>query len=194
MFDQVRAQWARLDILVDSIAFAPKEDLEGGLLNCSAEGFAKAMDVSCHPFVRLDKLAASLMTDGGSMFAMSYYGANHVLPNTNVVGRVMAALEAACRCLAYELGQQGIRAHAVSPDPLKTGGVGPQGFRPHAARGRAETARGELVDIMDVGYTCTYLATPFARRVTGELFTSTAAPIELLERKGPVHDEYHCRP
>ena len=88
--------------------------------NCSAEGFAKAMDISCHSFVRMAKLAAPLMTDGGTMFAMSYYGANRVVPNYNVMGPVKAALEAACRYLAYELGPQGIRVHAISPGPLKT--------------------------------------------------------------------------
>ena len=113
-------EWGRLDILVHSIAFAPKEDLQGGLLNCSAEGFAKAMDISCHSFIRMAKLAAPLMTDGGTMFAMSYYGANRVVANYNVMGPVKAALEAACRYLAYELGPQGIRVHAISPGPLKT--------------------------------------------------------------------------
>ena len=112
--------WGKIDILVHSIAFAPKEDLQGGLLNCSAEGFAKAMDISCHSFVRMAKLAAPLMPDGGSMFAMSYYGANRVVANYNVMGPVKAALEAACRYLAYELGPQGIRVHAISPGPLKT--------------------------------------------------------------------------
>ena len=95
-----------------SIAFAPKEDLQGGLLDCSAAGFAKAMDVSCHSFIRMAKLAAPLMTDGGTMFAMSYYGANRVVPNYNVMGPVKAALEAACRYLAYELGP---RASASTP-------------------------------------------------------------------------------
>ena len=109
-----------MDILVHSIAFAPKEDLQGGLLNCSAEGFAKAMDISCHSFIRMAKLAAPLMTDGGTMFAMSYYGANRVVANYNVMGPVKAAFEAACRYLAYELGPQGIRVHAISPGPLKT--------------------------------------------------------------------------
>jgi enoyl-[acyl-carrier protein] reductase I len=112
MFDQIRAKWGRLDILVHSIAFAPKADLQGGILNCSAEGFAKAMDISCHSFVRMAKLAAPLMTEGGVMFAMSYYGANRVVPNYNVMGPVKAALEAACRYLAYELGPKGIRVHA----------------------------------------------------------------------------------
>ena len=75
LFERIRAQWSRLDLLVHSIAFAPKEDLQGGLLDCSAEGFAKAMDVSCHSFVRMARLAAPLMTEGGAMFAMSYHGA-----------------------------------------------------------------------------------------------------------------------
>ena len=118
--DRIRAEWGQLDILVHSIAFAPKDDLQGGLLNCSAEGFAKAMDVSCHSFIRMAKLTAPLMTNGGSMFAMSYYGANRVVANYNVMGPVKAALEAACRYLAYELGPQGIRVHAISPGPLKT--------------------------------------------------------------------------
>ena len=74
VFDLIRAGWGQLDILVHSIAFAPKQDLQGGLLDCSAEGFAKAMDISCHSFVRMAKLAAPLMSDGGTMFAMSYYG------------------------------------------------------------------------------------------------------------------------
>src|SRR5258708_9634292 len=95
-FDAIARQWGELDILVHSIAFAPKEDLQGGLLNCSAEGFAKAMDVSCHSFVRMAKLAAPLMTNGGSMFAMSYYGANRVVQNYNVMGPVKSALEASC--------------------------------------------------------------------------------------------------
>ena len=120
IFDRIRTDWGKLDILVHSIAFAPKEDLQGGLLNCSAEGFAKAMDVSCHSFIRMAKLAAPLMTDGGTMFAMSYYGANRVVTNYNVMGPVKAALEAACRYLAYELGPLGIRVHAISPGPLKT--------------------------------------------------------------------------
>ena len=104
LFDEIGQRWGKLDSLVHSIAFAPKEDLQGGLLDCSADGFARAMDVSCHSFVRMAKLAAPLMTDGGTMFAMSYFGANRVVPNYNVMGPVKAALEAACRYLAYELG------------------------------------------------------------------------------------------
>ena len=168
LFDLIRARWGRLDILVHSIAFAPKEDLQGGLLNCSAEGFAKAMDVSCHSFVRMAKLAAPLMTDGGSMFAMSYYGANRVVTNYNVMGPVKAALEAACRYLAYELGPQGIRVHAISPGPLKTRAAsGLKDFELLLNEAAQKAPLGELVDVMDVGFACAYLATSLARRITG---------------------------
>ena len=80
----------------------------------------EAMDISCHSFIRMSRLAVPLMTDGGTLFAMSYYGANKVVPNYNVIGPVKAALEACCRYLAYELGPKGIRVHAISPGPLKT--------------------------------------------------------------------------
>ena len=168
VFNLVRERWGKLDILVHSIAFAPKVDLANGLLDCSAEGFAKAMDISCHSFVRMAKLAAPLMTDGGTMFAMSYYGANRVVPNYNVMGPVKAALEAACRYLAYELGPRGIRVHAISPGPLKTRAAsGLKDFEQLLNEAAEKAPVGELVDIMDVGFTCAYLATPFARRVTG---------------------------
>jgi enoyl-[acyl-carrier protein] reductase I len=168
MFDQIRSKWGRLDILVHSIAFAPKADLQGGILNCSAEGFAKAMDVSCHSFVRMAKLAAPLMTNGGTMFAMSYLGANRVVANYNVMGPVKAALEAVCRYLAYELGPLGIRVHAISPGPLKTRAAsGLKDFELLLNEAAQKAPLGELVDIMDVGAACAYLATPFARRITG---------------------------
>ena len=168
VFDLIRTRWGRLDILVHSIAFAPKADLQGGLLNCSAEGFAKAMDVSCHSFVRMAKLAAPLMMEGGTMFAMSYYGANRVVANYNVMGPVKAALEAACRYLAYELGPKGIRVHAISPGPLKTRAASAlRDFELLLNEAAQKAPLGQLVDIMDVGFACAYLATPFAKRITG---------------------------
>jgi enoyl-[acyl-carrier protein] reductase I len=168
IFDRVRTDWGKLDILVHSIAFAPKEDLQGGLLNCSADGFAKAMDISCHSFIRMAKFAAPLMRDGGTMFAMSYYGANRVVPNYNVMGPVKAALEAVCRYLAYELGPSGIRVHAISPGPLKTRAAsGLKDFELLLNEAAQKAPLGELVDIMDVGFACAYLATTLARRVTG---------------------------
>jgi len=168
VFQTVRTQWGRLDMLLHSIAFAPKEDLQGGLIDCSAEGFMKAMDISCHSFVRMARLAAPLMTEGGTMFAMSYHGAQKVVPNYNVMGPVKAALEASCRYLAYELGPRKIRVHAVSPGPLKTraaGGLKDFDLMLNEAMERAPL--GDLVDIMDVGFACAYLATPYARRITG---------------------------
>ena len=168
VFEAVEEQWGRLDILVHSIAFAPKEDLQGGLLNCSADGFAKAMDISCHSFIRMARLAAPIMTNGGTMFAMSYHGANKVVPNYNVMGPVKAALESACRYLAYELGPRGIRVHAISPGPLKTRAAsGLRDFDLLLNEAVERSPVGELVDIMDVGYHCAFLSTPYGRRVTG---------------------------
>ena len=120
VFNRITKEWGKLDILVHSLAYAPKQDLQGPLIDCSAEGFKQAMDISCHSFVRMARLAAPLMKNGGSMFAMSYHGANKVVPNYNVMGPVKAALEASCRYLAFELGGKGIRVHAISPGPLNT--------------------------------------------------------------------------
>ena len=168
LFERVAKEWGSLDILVHSIAWAPKDDLQGGLLSCSPEGFAKAMDISCHSFIRMAKLAAPLMKDGGSLFAMSYHGAQKVVPNYNVMGPIKAALEAACRYLAYELGPKGIRVHPISPGPLKTRAAsGLRDFDLLLNEAVEKAPVGELVDIMDVGFACAYLATPYARRITG---------------------------
>ena len=169
VFNRIASLWGRLDILVHSIAWAPKEDLQGGLLDCSAEGFAKSVDISCHSFIRMARLAVPLMTEGGTMFAMSYHGANKVVPNYNVMGPVKAALEASCRYLAYELGPRGIRVHAISPGPLKTRAAGGlKDFDLLLAQAAERAPLGELVDIMDVGFACAYLATPYARRISGD--------------------------
>ena len=168
VFERIAKDWGRLDIMVHSIAWAPKDDLQGGLLDCTAEGFGRAMDISCHSFIRMARLAAPLMKDGGTMLAMSYYGAQRVVPNYNVMGPVKAALEAACRYLAYELGPRGIRVHPVSPGPLKTRAAsGLKDFDLLLNEAMQKAPVGELVDIMDVGFACAYLATPYARRITG---------------------------
>ena len=168
LFDDIRTRWGKLDSLVHSIAFAPKEDLQGGLLECSAEGFGRAMDVSCHSFIRMARLAAPLMSDGGTMFAMSYLGANRVVPNYNVMGPVKAALEAACRYLAFELGPKNIRVHAISPGPLKTrAAAGLKDFELLLNEAVERAPLHQLVDIEDVGFACAYLAAPFGRRITG---------------------------
>ena len=168
VFERIAKEWGRLDIVLHSIAFAPKEDLRGPLINCSVEGFKRAMDVSCHSFVRMARLAAPLMKDGGTLFAMSYYGANKVVPTYNVMGPVKAALEACCRYLAYELGSKGIRVHAISPGPLKTRAAsGLKDFELLLNEAAQRAPIGEVIDIMDVGFACAYLATPYARRLSG---------------------------
>ena len=168
LFERLQREWGRLDIAVHSIAWAPKGDLQGGLLDCSAAGFARAMDVSCHSFIRLARASAPLMSDGGSLFAMSYHGAEKVVDNYNVMGPVKAALEASCRYLAFELGPRGIRVHPISPGPLKTRAAsGLKDFDLLLAEAAHKAPIGELVDIMDVGFACAFLATPYARRITG---------------------------
>ena len=168
LFERLQRDWGRLDIVVHSIAWAPKDDLQGGLLESSAQGFARAMDVSCHSFIRLARAAAPLMSDGGTLFAMSYYGADKVVDHYNLMGPVKAALEASCRYLAVELGPRRIRVHPISPGPLKTRAAsGLKDFDLLLADAAQKAPIGELVDIMDVGFACAYLATPYARRITG---------------------------
>lgn len=152
-----------------SIAWAPLDDLHGRLLNCSAAGLAKAMDIPCHSFVRMAQLAAPLMTEGGSLFAMGSLGAQKVVPNCNVMGPIKAALEATCRYLAFELGPCKIRVHAISPGPLKTRAAsGLKDFDLLLNEVVQKAPAGDLVDIMAVGFTCAYLATPYTRRLSGQ--------------------------
>lgn len=168
VFERMASQWGRLDVALHSIAFAPKEDLQGRLVDSSAAGFAKAMDISCHSFLRMARLAEPLMTDGGTLLAMSYLGAERVVPNYNLMGPVKAALESSVRYLAHELGPKQIRVHAVSPGPLKTRAAsGLKDFDQLLAEAVDRAPVGELVDIDDVGVTTAYLATPFARKLTG---------------------------
>ena len=159
MFDQIREKWGGSTFSsIRSLSRRKKIFREG----CSTARRKVSLRRWTFPasFVRMAELAAPLMAEGGAMFAMSYYGANRVVANYNVMGPVKAALEAACRYLAYELGPQGIRVHAISPGPLKT--RAPSGLKDfelllnEAAR---KAPLGELVDIMDVGYTCAYLST-----------------------------------
>ena len=168
LFARIAAEWGQLDSVIHSVAFAPKADLQGGLLNSSAAGFARAMDVSCHSFIRMARRAVPLMPHGGTMFAMSYDGANRVVPNYDLMGPVKAALEASCRYLAYELGPRNVRVHAISPGPLKTRAAsGLKDFDALLAEAAGRAPLGELVDIMDVGFATAYLATPYARRLSG---------------------------
>lgn len=168
LFETLQRRWGRLDLLVHAIAFAPQADLQSGLLNSSADGFALAMDISCHSFLRLARRAAPLMTAGGTLFAMTYVGAHKVVPNYNLMGPVKAALEACCRYLAFELGPQGIRVHAVSPGPIATRAAsGLKAFDVMLAHAASDAPLHQPIDTMDVGLTCAHLASPWARHLTG---------------------------
>jgi enoyl-[acyl-carrier protein] reductase I len=120
VFAAIRARWGRLDVLVHSIAFAPKAALQGRVVDCPLDGFLTAMDVSCHSFLRMAQRAEPLMDQGGTMITMSYLGAEQVVESYGIMGPVKAALEASVRYVAAELGPKGIRVHAVSPGPLAT--------------------------------------------------------------------------
>lgn len=115
VFDRITAEWGRLDFLLHAIAFAPREDLHTSVVNASAEGFATAMDISCHSFLRMARLARPLMQAGGSLITVSFYGADRVVENYNLMGPVKAALEASVRYAAADLAGEGIRAFRFQP-------------------------------------------------------------------------------
>lgn len=164
----IRDRWGRLDVLIHSIAFAPREDLHGRVVDCSAAGFATAMDISVHSFLRLIRLSEPLMADGGCCLAVSFFGASRVVRHYNVMGPVKAALESAVRYAAAELGPQGIRVHALSPGPMATraaSGIDHFDELLDAATRRAPTH--QLTTIDDVGAYAVFLASDEARNLTG---------------------------
>lgn len=169
VFAAIEQQWGQLDFILHSIAFAPADDLHGRVTDSSAAGFARAMDISCHSFMRMARLAEPLMPNGGCLLTMSYLGAEEVIANYGLMGPVKAALEASVRYMATELGPKGIRVSAVSPGPLATraasGLTGFEQLLDDAAR-RAPLRR--LVDIDDVGALCTFLVSDGARSITGD--------------------------
>jgi enoyl-[acyl-carrier protein] reductase I len=169
VFEAIEQRWGKLDFALHSIAFAPRDDLHGRVVDCSREGFLQAMDVSCHSFLRMARLAEPLMKDGGALFTMSYYGAEKVVENYNLMGPVKAALEASARYLAAELGPKGIRVHAISPGPLKTRAAsGIADFDDLLNEAAARAPSRCLVTIEDVGFATAALATDAARLITGD--------------------------
>jgi enoyl-[acyl-carrier protein] reductase I len=169
VFAAIAKKWGRLDFAVHSMAFAPKEDLHGRVVDCSRDGFLLAMDVSCHSFIRMARLAEPLMTQGGTLFTMSFYGAHKVVEHYNIMGPVKAALEAASRYLAWELGPKGIRVHIISPGPLKTRAAsGISHFDEVLEDAVARAPARQLVTIDDVGIATAALAGDGARLITGE--------------------------
>lgn len=168
VFERIEKEWGRLDFVLHSIAYAPKEDLQGRVTDCSKAGFLLAMEISCWSFIRMARLAEPLMDRGGALFCMTYYGSQMVVEHYGIMGPVKAALESATRYLAAELGPKGIRVHAISPGPLKTraaSGIPEFDELLHKAQEKAPVR--SLVSIDDVGLATAYLATDAAKLITG---------------------------
>lgn len=170
VFDHIGALWGRLDFVLHSVAFCPAEDLHGRVTDCSAAGFAQAMDISCHSFLRLVRKAEPLMQGGGSLLTVSYYGAEKVVDHYNIMGPVKAALEAAARAVAAELGPQAIRANVLSPGPIATRAAsGIEAFDALIDDARARAPERRLVSIDEVGNIAAFLASDRAPAVTGTI-------------------------
>jgi enoyl-[acyl-carrier protein] reductase I len=169
VFERIGKDWGELDFLVHSIAFAPKEALQGRVVDVSREGFLTTMDVSCWTFIRMAHLAEPLMHKGGTLFTMTYYGSQMVVKNYNIMGVAKAALESAVRYVAAELGPKGIRVHAISPGPLATRAAsGIPEFDRLLDKAKAKAPARSLVNIDDVGAATAFLAHDVARLITGE--------------------------
>lgn len=168
VFSEIAARWGRLDTLVHSIAFAPKDDLHGRVVDCSAAGFGLAMDISVHSFLRMIRLAEPLMPQGGTCLSVSFFGSSRVVRHYNMMGPVKAALESTVRYAAAELGERGIRVHALSPGPMKTRAAsGIDHFDELIAAASERAPTHQLATIEDVGAMCAFLASPEARNLTG---------------------------
>src|SRR5260370_10582563 len=169
LFAKLRERFERLDALVHSVAFAPAEDLKNDLLNTSREGFRIALDVSAYSLIAVSRAAAPLMTNGGSISTMTYFGAEKVMPSYNVMGVAKAALEATVRYLAYSLGPRKIRVNAISAGPIKT--LASRGVSGFGEMLKAHSERSPLkrnVDVKEVGDTGLFLASDFSSGITGE--------------------------
>ncbi|GHG84696.1 enoyl-ACP reductase FabI [Pseudodonghicola xiamenensis] len=170
VFEAIDKTWGRLDFLLHSIAFAPREDLHTSVVNSSAEGFALAMDISCHSFLRMAKLSRPLMAEGGSLMTVSYFGADRVVEDYNLMGPVKAALEASVRYAAADLAKDNIRVFALSAGPIKTRAAsGIAHFDELIDRVRERTPSHQLVSIEEVGRIAAFLASEAASPMSGSV-------------------------
>ena len=170
VFARIGSEWGRLDFLLHSIAYAPKADLHSRITDCSQAGFALAMDVSCHSFIRMARLAEPLMDRGGCLLTVTFYGSEKVVEEYNLMGPVKAALESSVRYMAAELGPKRIRVHALSPGPLKTRAAsGIERFDELLERARSRTPERRLVSIEDVGKLAAFLISDDAASLTGNI-------------------------
>jgi enoyl-[acyl-carrier protein] reductase I len=169
VFERLAKDWGNLDFVVHSIAFSPKDALQGRVVDVSCDGFLTTMEVSCWTFIRMAHLAEPLMRNGGTLFTMTYYGSQMVVKNYNIMGVAKAALESAVRYLAAELGPKGIRVHAISPGPLATRAAsGIPEFDILLDKAKAKAPARSLVSVDDVGVATAFLAHDAARLITGE--------------------------
>ena len=169
-FRHVKEEWGGLDVLVHSVAFANKEDLEGRFSGTTREGFLKAMEISAYSLVHLAREALPLMSEGGTVLTMTYYGAEKVVENYNVMGVAKAALEASVRYLAADLGPDGIRVNAISAGPIKTlAASGVRGFRNILGVVEERAPLRRNVTQEDVGRSALYLCSELSGGVTGEV-------------------------
>jgi enoyl-[acyl-carrier protein] reductase I len=169
-FRAVERRFGRLDFLVHSIAFADRQDLAGRTLDTSRAGFLRALEISAFSLLALARRAEPLMTEGGAILTLTYYGSVKAVPNYNVMGIAKAALEAAVRYLAVDLGPRGIRVNALSAGPIKTlAASGVSGLRDMLAGAAERAPLRRNVDIDDVGAAGLYLLSPLSKGVTGEV-------------------------
>lgn len=170
VFERAAKEWGRIDFVLHAIAYAKAPDLHGRIIDCSSEGFALAMRVSVHSFLRMAKLAEPLMSEGGALLTMSYYGADKAIPNYNIMGPVKAALEAAVRYMAVELGEKQIRVNALSPGPVATRAAsGIEHFDELLERAVKAAPEHRLVTLDEVGALAAFLASDGARSITGNV-------------------------
>ena len=168
VFDQISAEWGRLDVLLHAIAFCPMEDLHGRVTDCSRTGFQMAMDVSVGSYIHLTRKAEPLMTGGGTCMTVSYFGAEKVVEHYNVMGPVKAALESVTKYMAAELGEKAIRVHALSPGPLMTRAAsGIDHFDDLLTQTAERAPTHHLATLGDVGAFAAFLASDEAKNVTG---------------------------
>jgi enoyl-[acyl-carrier protein] reductase I len=169
LFAELQKKYGKLDAVVHSVAFAPADELKGDFAQTTREGFRIALDVSCYSLIAVSRAAAPLMTDGGSVVTLTYYGAERVVPHYNVMGVAKAALECAVRYLAYDLGKKKIRVNAISAGPIKT--LAARGISGLSEMMKTHAERAPLqrnVDVNEVAETAVFLATDGGAGVTGE--------------------------
>jgi enoyl-[acyl-carrier protein] reductase I len=169
-FRRVHEEFGRLDLLIHSVAYAPKEALEGEYVDTARDDFLTALEVSAYSLVAVSRAAAPLMTDGGSIVSMTYYGAEKVVPNYNVMGVAKAALEASTRYLASDLGRRGIRVNAISAGPIST--LSARGVSNMSLILKHHAERSPLrrnVEAREVGNCALFLCSSLSSGITGEV-------------------------